>query len=195
MVVAAAGAGALLSAPTVEEHLMRLAPLPDEQWDGRVLAALAVLVPEHRLNPRGAGNALAKLVRHPDLVEAFLTFNKHLMLRSTLPPRLRELAILRVAQRRDCAYEWSHHAWAARKLGLSQAEIEAAGDGKATGELEAAVLTAVDELDVDSQLSDSTWATLGAHLDEHQRMDLVFTIGGYCLVAMAFNTFGVEPEH
>jgi AhpD family alkylhydroperoxidase len=117
------------------------------------------------------------------------------MLGSTLPPLLRELAILRIAKRRDCAYEWLHHVkWAAR-MGLSAAEIEAAGEGKATGELEAAVLTAVDELDVDSRLSDATWATLCEHLDERQRMDLVFTIGGYCLSAMAFNALGIEPEH
>lgn len=173
---------------------VRISPLPDDQWDGRVIDALAVLVPEHRLNPRGAGNALATMVRHPDLTEAFLTFNKHLMLHSTVSPRLRELAILRVAKRRDCAYELAHHVtWAAR-LGLSAAEIEAAAEGKATDELEAAVLAAVDELDVDSRVSDPTWATLGEHLDERQRMDLVFTIGAYCMMAMAFNTFGVEPE-
>jgi hypothetical protein len=28
-----------------------------------------------------------------------------------------------------------------------------------------------------------------------QLMDLVFTVGAYVLLAMAFNTFGVEPEH
>jgi 4-carboxymuconolactone decarboxylase len=173
---------------------MRLTPLPDDQWDQRVIDALAVLVPEHRLNPVGAGTALATMVRHPDLTAAFLHFNKHLMLHSTLSPHLRELVILRVARRRDCAYEWAHHVkWAAR-MGLSASEIEAAGDGKATGELAAAVLAAVDELDADSKVSDPTWATLSEHLDDRQRMDLVFTIGGYCMMAMAFNTFGVEPE-
>ena len=39
-----------------------------------------------------------------------------------------------------------------------------------------------------------TWATLSEHLDEHQRMDLVFTIGCYGALAMAINTFGVEPD-
>jgi AhpD family alkylhydroperoxidase len=180
--------------PTREENLMRLAPLPDDQWDGRVHDALAVLVPERLNNPRRAGNALSTLARHPDLAAAFLAFNKHLILHSTLPPRLRELAILRVARRRDCGYEWMHHVRAAAKLGLSEAEIEAAGAGKATDELEAAVLTAVDELDGDSRLSDPTWATLGEHLDEHQLLDLIFTIGGYCLSAMAFNALGIEPD-
>jgi hypothetical protein len=35
---------------------------------------------------------------------------------------------------------------------------------------------------------------LGERLDDRQRMDYVFTVGCYTLLAMAFNTFGVEVE-
>ena len=204
------------------DRIVRLGPLPEEQWDDRTRAALAALLPPDRRNPRGAGNALATLARHPDLAEAFLPFNTRLLLRSTLPPRLRELAILRVAGRSGCAYEWAHHVRIAAKAGLSEAEIEAAGNGKAIGpgeasernetdedsvtggmgggeparaELDGAVVRAVDELAEGCNLSDRTWSTLAAHLDERQLMDLVFTVGAYVLLAMAFNTFGVEPEH
>lgn len=195
------------------DRIVRLGPLPEEQWDDRTRAALAALLPPERCNPRGAGNALATLARHPDLAEAFLPFNTRLLLRSTLPPRLRELAILRVARRSGCAYEWAHHVRIAAKAGLSEAEIEAAGNGKAIGpgeasetggvgggelaraELDGAVVRAVDELTEGCNLSDRTWSTLAAHLDERQLMDLVFTVGAYVLLAMAFNTFGVEPEH
>jgi 4-carboxymuconolactone decarboxylase len=173
---------------------MRLPPLPDDQWDERARTALAGLLPEKRRNLRSAGNALGTLVRHPDLAEAFLGFSAHLLRRSTLPPRVRELAILRVASRRDCRYELHHHVRMAAETGLTPAEIEAARDGEATIELERTVLTAVDELDDTSTLSDKTWALLGEHLDERQRMDLVLTIGGYTMMAMAFNAFGVEPE-
>ena len=100
-----------------------------------------------------------------------------------------------MAARRGCNYEWIHHVAMAAEVGLTQAEIEDAGQGRAAGELDSAVLAAVDELDRDSNVSDPTWAALARHLDERQRMDLVFTIGAYCLLAMAFNTFGVEPEH
>jgi 4-carboxymuconolactone decarboxylase len=175
---------------------MRLPPLPGDQWDDRERAAVAAVLPEGRRDPRHAGNALATLVRHPELTRRFLAFNAHLLMRSTLPDRLRELAILRVARRRGCAYEWSHHVRMAAETGLSRDEIEAAGRGEADGALEAAVLRAVDELDGDdSAVSDKTWAELGEHLGERQLMDLVFTVGTYCLLAMAFNTFGVEPEN
>ncbi len=45
------------------------------------------------------------------------------------------------------------------------------------------------------QLSDQTWAALGEHLNDQQRMDFVFTVGCYTLLAMAFNTFGIQLEH
>jgi len=173
---------------------MRLGPLPEDRWDERARAALAALLPPDRRNPRGAGNAMATLARHPELTETFLPFNSRLLLRSTLPPRLRELAILRVARRCGCAYEWVHHVKIAARAGLAEAEIEAAGRGEATEELRGAALSAVDELADHCNLSDRTWGTLSEHLDERQLMDLVFTIGAYCLLAMAFNTFGVEPE-
>jgi 4-carboxymuconolactone decarboxylase len=174
---------------------MRLPPLPEDQWDDKVREALSVMLPASRQNPQRAGNALGTVVRHPDLTAAFLTFNGYLLLNSTLPPRLRELAILRVARRRDCAYEWSHHVGMAARVGLSEAEIEDAANGKAAGELDAAVLRAVDELEEDSDLSDATWALLSTHLEERQVMDLVFTIGGYVMCAMAFNAFGIEIDH
>lgn len=178
---------------------MRLPPLPGEEWDDRIRAALAGLVPRKRQNPDGAGPALSTIVRHPDLAKAFFTFSTYLLAHSTLPPKVREIITLRIARRRDCAYEWSHHTKYALNLGMSTEEIEAAGDGRAEDEREQVVLTAVDELDERSNLTDQTWDALGTHFDERQRMDVVFTIGGYVAMAMAFNTFGIstdnEPEY
>lgn len=174
---------------------MRLSPLPEDEWDDATRAALAGLLPRPRQNPHDAGNALATLVRHPDLTKAYVGFNIHLLFRSTLPPRVRELAILRVAHRRECAYEWSHHVSAALEAGLTDDDIAAVRHGEAADEFDRVLLKAVDELNEKSKLSDQTWATLATRLDERQRMDLVFTIGSYNMLAMAFNTFGVEVEH
>jgi AhpD family alkylhydroperoxidase len=173
---------------------MRLAPLTDGEWDDRARSAVAGFLPRRLRDARGAGNAVGTMLRHPDLAEAYLGFNVYLLTRSSLSPRLRELVILRVARRRGCEYEWVHHVKLGADTGLTPAEIEDAGQGKSSDPLESAALAAVDELDGDSNLSDGTWAALSEHLDERQRMDLVFTIGAYCLLAMAFNTFGVEPE-
>ena len=167
---------------------MRLPPLPADQWDEATQRALSAMT-----NP-DANNALSTLAHHPALAKAFLRFNVHLLYSSTLPARIRELAVLRVAHRRQCGYEWEHHASMAKRLGITEDEIEAVRRGEASDEFERAVLTGVDELEEESQLSDETWAALGARLDDRQRMDYIFTVGCYATLAMAFNSFGVEVE-
>jgi 4-carboxymuconolactone decarboxylase len=177
-----------------EEAAVRLSPLPADQWDDAARRAVASLLPEERQNPRDAGNLLATLARHPDLCRAFLRFNGYLLMSSTLPARVRELIILRVAHRRSCAYEWIHHVKLGKKAGLSDADIAAVQAGDPVDEFDRALLNAVDELDEKSNLSDRTWATLSDRLDDRQRMDLIFTVGGYTALAMGLNTFGVEVE-
>jgi hypothetical protein len=57
------------------------------------------------------------------------------------------------------------------------------------------VIQAVDDLTADRTISQTIWEELGRVFTDQQRMDLVFTIGGYLLLAMAVNTFGVQDEH
>ncbi|MBO0677999.1 carboxymuconolactone decarboxylase family protein [Mycolicibacterium sp. S2-37] len=173
---------------------MRLAPLPADQWDDDVDEALSGLMPAERRNPESTGNLVATLLRHPKLTRGFLRFNFHLLYGSRLPARLRELAVLRVAHRSRCEYEWQHHVTMGRDVGLTDELIDGVARGEAADELDQAVLTAVDELQDGANVSDQTWSVLSAHLDEQQRMDLIFTIGCYGALAMAINTFGVEPD-
>ncbi|MGP4056951.1 carboxymuconolactone decarboxylase family protein [Mycobacterium sp. 4D054] len=173
---------------------MRVAPLPADQWDEAVDNALSGLMPPEMRNPDSAGNLVATLVRHPKLTKGFLRFNFHLLYGSTLPARLRELAVLRVAHLTKCEYEWRHHVGMGLEAGLTEDVIAGIERGEAADALDRAVLAAVDELHHDSVVSDSTWTVLSARLDERQLMDLVFTIGCYGSLAMAINTFGVEPD-
>lgn len=168
---------------------MRLAPLPADQWDDSAHRALSAM------RDPDTNNALSTLAHHPALAKAFLRFNVHLLTSSTLPPRIRELAILRVAHRRGCAYEWSHHVAMAKAEGMTDDEIAAVQQGRPADEFDRVVIAGVDELEENSQLSDETWAALGERLNDQQRMDFVFTVGCYALLAMAFNTFGVQLEN
>lgn len=168
---------------------MRLQPLPADQWDEATQQALSAM------RDAANNNALSTLAHHPALAKSFLRFNVHLLMTSTLPPRIRELAILRVAHRRQCAYEWSHHVRMAKDEGVTDDQIAALQQGEAADTFDQAVITGVDELDEKSELSDQTWAALGERLNDQQRMDFVFTVGCYALLAMAFNTFGIQLEH
>jgi 4-carboxymuconolactone decarboxylase len=178
----------------VTQHPRRLAPLPEEQWDDRARASLRPLLPAERTNPRDAGNVLATMVRHPDLTQAYLTFNAYVLTKSTLSQRVREVALLRVVHRRDCEYLWSHHLPIARRAGLTDEDIDGVRRGEAADEVDRVVLSAVDDLVDDNTISDTTWTVLGRHFTDQQRMDLVFTIGAYALLGMAVNTFGIEEE-
>lgn len=173
---------------------VRLPPLPADQWDDDVDDALAVMLPKERRNPENASNILGTFVHHPGLTKEFLKFNVHLLFRSTLPPRLRELAILRVAHRTDSEYEWVQHVRMGKNEGLTEDEIAGVQRGESSDDFDRAVLTGVDELMDSYELSDATWAALGERFDERQRMDFVFTIGCYITVAMALKTFGIELD-
>lgn len=174
---------------------MRLTELPESHWeDPDVQRALAAMLPEERRNPQGAGNALAMLVHHPKLTRVFLRFNVHLLYGSTLPADLRELAILRTAYRRGCDYEWVHHVTMGKEAGLTDHDITELQHSVGRNEIYQAVLNAADELEEKSRLSADTEAVLAKYLDEKQLIDLVFTIGCYSMLAMAFNTFGVELD-
>jgi 4-carboxymuconolactone decarboxylase len=175
-----------------EESAVRVAPLHADKWDEAVHAALRMM-PEERRNPTAAGNAVATFVNHPDLAKAYLSYSFYLLGRSSLSPRLRELAVLRVAHRANCAYEWDEHFRMAQNEGLTLDDIDALQRGEAADEFDQTILTAVDELIDRTQISDETWAALSKEFDTKQLMDFVFTIGNYHMLAMALNTFGVEP--
>jgi 4-carboxymuconolactone decarboxylase len=97
----------------------------------------------------------------------------------------------------DCGGYLAHGADAAAqdavRPGLTAAEIDAIRHGEATDDRDRVVVRAVDEQNENSTISDPTWAELGGHFDQ-KRKDLVFTVGRYCLLAMAVNTFGIEDE-
>ncbi|MCV7410703.1 carboxymuconolactone decarboxylase [Mycobacterium florentinum] len=177
-----------------DRHPVRLTPLPAGEWDDRSRRAIASLIPAERANPTGAGNILSTLVRHPDLTRAYLPFNTYLLNGSTLSPRVREVALLRVVHRRNCDYLWSHHLPIAHRAGLSAEETDGIRDGHLAAHADQSVLAAVDDLVDTGTVSTPVWDELGCHFTDPQRMDLVFTIGGYCLLAMAVNAFGVEDE-
>ena len=187
----------------------RIPPRPSDDWDAEVLDALSVLRPpgnarkepgpEPRPGPRPerpVSNILGIFSWHPALTKAFLPFNNHLFA-STLSARDRELVTVRIAWLRRGEYEWAQHVRMARNAGVSDEEIDAilAGpDSPVWGARDATLLRSVDEIAADRYISDETWKQLSEYLDRKQLMDLVFTIGNYDLLAMAFNTFGLQLD-
>lgn len=168
---------------------MNLSSIPYDDWD---FEALAEISPGMKPPPL---NVVHFFAHHPALARQFLSWNRHVnsSRSSTLPRQTREVAILRVAVRRDSRYEWKQHHSIARRAGLDDEEIAAIADGTATGQA-GLICTAVDELYDDGALTDSTAAALGQVFSEQQLIDLVFLVGTYSMLSMVLNVFGVEPD-
>lgn len=172
----------------------RLEPLPPDQWDAVVRDALSPLLSAQRANPVDAGNVLGTLARHPGLTRAYLQFNAHLLLDSTLSARVREVVVLRAVLQRRSEYLWEHHIPLAERAGLTREEIEQIRAGEPSDDIDRIVVRAVDELDEDCTLTDATWTLLRERFDERQVLDLIFTAGCYQLLAVAVNALAVQPE-
>jgi 4-carboxymuconolactone decarboxylase len=143
----------------------------------------------------GASNVIRTLIRHPDLFNAWLGLGTKLLFSERLPPRERELVVLRVAWRTTAAYEWGGHALGAQAAGLTEAEIRGVLDETATwSSSDAALLQAVDELCADNCVSDATWAALSATRDEQQLIEVLVLTGFYRMNAGILNSIGVQPD-
>jgi 4-carboxymuconolactone decarboxylase len=55
------------------------------------------------------------------------------------------------------------------------------------------VLEATDELIATHRAEPATWQRLVDELGTHQAMELIFAVGTYAMLAMAFETWGLEP--
>jgi alkylhydroperoxidase family enzyme len=149
-------------------------------------------------NPQAAMlNIFRTLAHHPDLMRRWTVFGNHVLSKSTLPARERELVILRIGWLCRSEYEWGQHVLIGRREGLRDDEIERipkGPDAPGWSDLDRALLRATDELRADAMITDQTWKQLSEHLGTQQLMDLVFTVGQYNLVSMALNTLGVQLD-
>jgi alkylhydroperoxidase family enzyme len=166
----------------------RVPPTTEDDWDD-----------ETRTLVQNAGglNIFTTLANHPKLMKRWLVFGNHVLSKSTLEPRDRELLILRTGWRCHSDYEFGQHTIIGRRIGLTDDEItrvtaDVLDDGWTASDR--TLLQAADDLVDDFRIGDQTWATLNEGWSLQQVMDLVFTVGQYVLVSMALNSFGVERD-
>ena len=192
-------------APVNQPSSPRIAPLPRELWGDDVRVALSNAYSAEiaaRFFATGPDaiptpTALGTLMHHPALAGPFLTYNNVLLQTPTLDPRMRELMILRVAWRTHAPYEWAQHVRLAGRAGITADEVAAVAgeiDADAWTPLEADLLAATDQLVDRYRVADETWARLAQQLDERQLVELVFVVGTYTGLAMAFNSFGLQLD-
>ena len=142
-------------------------------------------------------NVFGTIANHPTLMREWLRFATYALTKSTLDPRTRELAVLRVGWRCDAPYEWGQHVVVGRAVGLTDDDVRRVAEGPdADGwtPAEVAALRATDELHDRSTITDPTWAALTEHFSDQQVLDLVFLVGNYHIVSFALNACRVARD-
>ncbi len=170
----------------------RIEPVKKQDWTAEQREILAPYERSGRVY-----NVFATMANHPALARDWLTFATHVLRNNSLPPRDREILILRIGWLCNAEYEWGQHARIGKREGLSDDDLRriAKGpDAEGLSEHDRLLITAVDELHADACLSQPTWDRLAQVYHRNQLMDLVFTVGQYNLVSMALNSFGVQLD-
>ena len=173
--------------PSTASFPVRVQPLPPEQFtpeQSRLVGDWTYL------------NFSRVLVRHPGMYGTFVPFLAKVIAETTLPPRDREIVCLHMLRACGDVYEHTHHVTIARREGMTDAEIEAASEGKgaALTDFDRTLVTATRELLHDHCIGDATWAKLAGRYTEQQCMELVFLAGCYETMAMLTRSFGMQLE-
>jgi 4-carboxymuconolactone decarboxylase len=172
----------------------RVPPLPEAEWTPEQHALLEGIT-------MGSGqiyNIFRTQIRLPDAARAFLAWGGYILSRrNDLPPREREIVILRIGFLCRSGYEWAQHERIGLALGLTTAEIarvKVGPDAPGWSAADRALLQAADELHADQFITSPTWAALAAHFTESQCTNLVYTAGQYTQVSMLLNTLGIQLD-
>lgn len=157
---------------------------------------------EHKNLLARPANLFRVLANSPEAFRNFSRLGGWIRDRSTLDPRLREMAILQVGYLTKNAYEYTHHVEIGRRFGVSDEDIraialETAGTQSELGELERAMLRLAREMTKDLEGSREAFETVQEHLSNEHMIDLLMTIAFYNLVVRLLFTLEVdlEPEY
>ena len=112
---------------------------------------------------------------------------------ATLPDNVREVAICTVGLYYRARFEFAAHYAIALKAGVSAEKLDRLRDGEVPGfeHGEAIAWRVATALLEDHRLDDALYGQALAALGEEQLIELVQTIGYYCLVSHTLNAFDV----
>ncbi len=168
----------------------RIAPLKQVELSADSLALCVAIresvgVHEHSVIP----DYMLTMLKNPEIFRCQMEMGTAIF-QGRLPPRERELAVLRVGWLMRAPYEWGQHVVIAKRYGLSDEEVERVTQGSAAAgwsAKEQAILRGVEELIGGAAISDATWAELATSWDEAQLIEFPMMVGQYVATAYVQN--------
>ena len=147
---------------------------------------------------KGMRGPFSALLRSPELADSAQKVGEYVRFKTSIPPRLNELAILLTARHWTAQYEWYAHHRLAMQAGLSADVAAAIAQGKrpaAMGAEETIVYDFCHEVLDTGQASDASFKAVVEKFGERGAIDLIGVMGYYSLVAMVLNVDRVPiPE-
>ena len=139
-----------------------------------------------------------KVMAHcPRVGREFLRLGNAILFHGSLPPKLRELAILRVGDLAEATYEWTQHVPIGLRAGLTEQQIKTLHQWKVSSlfnDQERAVLQYTDEVAQNIRVSEETFRAVRDFLTEEQVVELTTTIGYYGMVSRILEALEIELE-
>jgi 4-carboxymuconolactone decarboxylase len=150
--------------------------------------------------PRGSlKGPFLVLIHNPELASCVQAVGEHLRFGTGFPKTLIELAILVVAHRWNCKYEWFAHARIAREAGVSAEMISDLSIGRLPDPMdadEALIHRFSVETAWDGRPSESALDKAEERFGQPAVLDLLAIVGYYTMLAMVLNAAQVPvPEH
>jgi AhpD family alkylhydroperoxidase len=143
-------------------------------------------------------NAFRMFAHAPAVGAATLRLVFALLTETALDPKLRELVILRAAQRCDCWYAWVQHVAIARGVGVEEAQIAALECGETPPTLfDERVSTAfvlADEVLTTCRATDHTLGLVRNLFSAREVVELLRLIGYFRMICVIMTTLEVEVE-
>ena len=166
---------------------VRIAPLALENWQAGLLDRIKALTDGI---VQADKNVFCTLANHPPLLVAWMPLGVHLLGRSSLAAREREMVILRTTALAGGRYPYTQHVEIGRQCGLDGEDFAALLAGPTSphwGPADRLLLTAIDELFAGGALNDATWEGLLSRLSVPQCMDVPATVAFYRMAAWMLN--------
>ncbi|MBI2847177.1 MAG: carboxymuconolactone decarboxylase family protein [Chloroflexi bacterium] len=142
-------------------------------------------------------NLFRAIANSPNVLRNFMRLGVSLLSWAKLSPKLRELAILRVAKLSASEYEWTQHVPIALGAGVRRDQIETIADWKKStsfSDEERAVLQYTDEVAQDVKVKEKTFKVLQGYLNEQEIVELTLSIGYWGMVARVLVPLQVQIE-
>lgn len=165
-------------------------PYADTAHPDHVEAAAAI-----RASRKKVGHLHRMLLHAPPIATGWITMFDAIRWKSTLPGRLRELVICRIAAINGASYEWEAHAPIALAEGATQAELDALRDWQASDVFDAtdrAVLAYCDAMTQQVHVPDDIARAVREAFPPRQLVELTATIAGYNCVSRVLEALEIN---